>query len=384
MRNTTRLLLCLLPLALCASSAEGQILKKLKEKAKETVEKAAESPPEKAQKEEPKQAADAAAQPAEAAKPALKPGEGAWANFDFVPGDRILYSDDFAKDVVGDFPRRMEFKSGALEIVEWQGSRWLRATEDSKFYVVLPETLPNRFTMEFDYYIPGGQVWIYFDQKEDNKHRLDFGGDGTARLQNTETDISASGSYGADREREVVRHAKVLGDGRYVKVYLDDKRILNVPNADLPRGNKIMFFTDAYVEKPSLFGNFRLAEGSKKLYDVLAADGRVATHGILFDTNSDVIKPESTPTLKEIGSMLTEHAELRLLIEGHTDNVGDDAANLALSDKRAAAVRAYLVEKYSVDASRLETKGLGETKPATTNDTAEGRQQNRRVELVKL
>ena len=82
--------------------------------------------------------------------------------------------------------------------------------------------------------------------------------------------------------------------------------------------------------------------------------------------------------------MLTEHPELRVLIEGHTDNVGEDAANLALSDQRAAAVKVYLVENHSVDGSRLETRGLGETKPATSNDAAEGRQQNRRVELVKL
>ena len=80
--------------------------------------------------------------------------------------------------------------------------------------------------------------------------------------------------------------------------------------------------------------------------------------------------------------MLKEHADLKLVIEGHTDNVGDAAANQALSEKRAAAVKAYLVGK-GVDASRLESKGLGATKPKVSNDTPEGRQTNRRVELVK-
>ena len=82
--------------------------------------------------------------------------------------------------------------------------------------------------------------------------------------------------------------------------------------------------------------------------------------------------------------MLTEHADLKLLIEGHTDNVGQAAANQTLSDKRAAAVKATLVESYGVDGARLQTKGFGPSKPVQSNDTPEGRQMNRRVELVKL
>lgn len=82
--------------------------------------------------------------------------------------------------------------------------------------------------------------------------------------------------------------------------------------------------------------------------------------------------------------MLKEHADLRLAIEGHTDNVGQAAANQSLSEARAAAVRKHLVDSYGIDAARLEAKGLGATKPVGPNDTPEGRQSNRRVELVKL
>jgi OOP family OmpA-OmpF porin len=325
----------------------------------------------------------AAGPKAEAAAPEqLKPGEGAWANYDFKPGDRILYASDFSGDEVGDFPKSMEFKSGALETVEWQGSRWLRATADSKFYLVLPDTLPARFTMEFDYSIPSnGEVWIYFTP--DESRLLSFGGIGTAVVHNSEAGVDGRGGL-AKQELDVVRRARVMGDGKYVKVYLDDTRVLNVPNADLGRSNKILFYTDATAEKPTLFGNFRVAEGGKKLYDALATKGRVATQGIYFDTGSDRIRPESTPTLKEIGTMLKEHPDLRLTIEGHTDNVGAAAANQTLSEKRAAAVRQFLIDSYQVDGTRLAAKGLGAAKPAATNDTAEGRQQNRRVELVKM
>ena len=76
------------------------------------------------------------------------------------------------------------------------------------------------------------------------------------------------------------------------------------------------------AKQPTLFGNFRIAAGGKKLYDAIAAPGRVATQGIYFDTGSDRIRPESSRTLKEIGAMLKEHPDLKLAIEGHTDNVG--------------------------------------------------------------
>jgi outer membrane protein OmpA-like peptidoglycan-associated protein len=175
-----------------------------------------------------------------------------------------------------------------------------------------------------------------------------------------------------------------MGDGKYLKLYLDDTRVANVPSADLGRSNKIQFYTDATPDKPTLFGNFRVAAGGKKLYDALAEKGRVATQGIYFDTGSDRIRPESTPTLKEIGTMLKDHPDLKLTIEGHTDNVGAAAANQALSEKRAAAVRQFLVDNYQVDGGRLQAKGFGASRPAGSNDTPAGRQQNRRVELVKM
>lgn len=82
--------------------------------------------------------------------------------------------------------------------------------------------------------------------------------------------------------------------------------------------------------------------------------------------------------------MLADHPDLRIAIEGHTDSDGDDVHNQELSEQRAAAVRDYLIESYGIDASRLESAGFGETNPTASNDTPEGKQQNRRVELVVL
>jgi outer membrane protein OmpA-like peptidoglycan-associated protein len=176
---------------------------------------------------------------------------------------------------------------------------------------------------------------------------------------------------------------RIMADGKYVKVYINDTRVANIPNADLGRSNKIAIEVPGKEDLPTMLTNLSVMAGGKKLYDALAESGRVATQGIYFDTGSDRIRPESTPTLKEIGAMLNEHPDLNLTIEGHTDNVGSAASNQALSEKRAAAVRQFLIDNYSVDAARLTAKGLGSTKPAGSNDTPEGRQNNRRVELVK-
>jgi outer membrane protein OmpA-like peptidoglycan-associated protein len=137
-------------------------------------------------------------------------------------------------------------------------------------------------------------------------------------------------------------------------------------------------------DKPIYIGNIRLAAGGRDLYDDLVEKGRVATRGILFDVDSDRIRPESTPTLEEIGEMLSAHPNLRIAIEGHTDSDGDDAHNQNLSEKRAEAVRQFLIATYGLDGDRLESTGFGESVPAADNDTPEGKQQNRRVELVVL
>ena len=177
-------------------------------------------------------------------------------------------------------------------------------------------------------------------------------------------------------------------DGKYAKVYIDEARVANMPNAEFARGKEITFLFqspggEAGAPMP-LIGNLRINAGGQPLYDALLANGRVATQGIFFDVGSDHIRPESAPTLAMIGAMLKDHGDLKLTIEGHTDNTGSPPANKALSEKRAAAVKAYLTSSFGIAAERLGSMGLGDTKPAASNGTSEGRQQNRRVELVKM
>lgn len=116
--------------------------------------------------------------------------------------------------------------------------------------------------------------------------------------------------------------------------------------------------------------------------DEIARSGRVAVYGIQFDTGKATIKSEGEPVLREIVSLLDSDGDLRLRVEGHTDNVGAAAANKSLSEQRAKAVVAWLVSN-GVDQSRLTAAGLGASAPVADNATEEGRAKNRRVELVK-
>ena len=317
------------------------------------------------------------------AAPRLRAGEGAWANYDFVPGEKPLMTDDFSKDVIGDFPRRLQASEGNAELVLWKGGRWLQLSgnNDNKFFVPAGSPLPSRWTLEFDMVSERGECWIYPSGTQGADY-VRFSGAQDGGL--TRADGRSVGSRPADdAEAGTPFTARVMVDGRYIKAYVNERRVVNIPNLDYTRGDKVLFFCDGTPSKPVMIANVRLASGGRKLYDALEESGRVATQGIFFDVGSDRIRPESSPTLKEIGEMLTENATLKLLIEGHTDNTGVAATNLSLSQKRAEAVRAYLTTTFSIEATRLSAKGMGQTVPAAPNTTPEGRQQNRRVELVK-
>src|SRR4029079_13889960 len=164
--------------------------------------------------------------------------------------------------------------------------------------------------------------------------------------------------------------------------YVNERRLYNLPELAFKRDAVIRVALNASEEDVVYLTSLRVAESETDvLYDALTAKGRWATQGILFATGKADLQPESRPVLKEIASTMKAHADLKILIEGHTDNVGAPASNLALSDARAAAVKAALVSQFGVDGGRVTTKGLGDTKPAVPNATAAGRAQNRRVEV---
>jgi outer membrane protein OmpA-like peptidoglycan-associated protein len=122
--------------------------------------------------------------------------------------------------------------------------------------------------------------------------------------------------------------------------------------------------------------------GPAEMKAALDAEGRVQLHGILFDLGKATLQPESTKQLQHVVTLLKENPDLKLEVQGHTDDQGSEADNLELSQRRAETVIAYL-GLFGIDTGQLTPEGFGESKPVVSNDTEEGRAKNRRVELVK-
>ncbi|RYZ31688.1 MAG: OmpA family protein, partial [Sphingobacteriales bacterium] len=172
-----------------------------------------------------------------------------------------------------------------------------------------------------------------------------------------------------------------------VRVYMDDKKVWDMPKA-LPEGMKLnsLYFRNNAAsndEDAYYIGNVRLAVGAPDTRNKLITEGKFVTHGILFDVNSDKIKPESYGAIKDIANVLTENSSVNVLIVGHTDSDGDDAGNMELSKKRALAVKNILSKEFNVNASRLTTDGKGELQPIDKNTSSLGKANNRRVEFIK-
>jgi outer membrane protein OmpA-like peptidoglycan-associated protein len=129
--------------------------------------------------------------------------------------------------------------------------------------------------------------------------------------------------------------------------------------------------------------DFPAASESRDVERALAEECRAPLHGVYFDFASATLNPASDPALKTIADLLRRHPEWTVRVEGHTDSIGGDRFNRDLSQRRAEAVRAALVERFRVAPRRLAAAGFGATRPVETNATLEGRARNRRVELVR-
>ncbi len=391
---TALVLACVAMAAPAPQPLHGQ-LGKLKDAAKKAAEKKVTAP---AQAEAKPTAGEAQA-PAGEAHAEAPADPKVWDNYDFVPGNKVLFYTDFSDDKVGNFARGLKYKSGPVEVVERDGVKVLRATGPSAFLIPVGTTLPERFTLEIDLIAPpprDGEHDMHEMLTVEGGPDIDRGAQSASVVWMTSLAwISGGGQYSPASNvtvpramlpllRNHVAHLRVLMDGAYFKMYANERRLYNIPELPVKRDSVIRVAVNAAEDQPVYFTTIRVAESETDvLYDALAANGRWSTQGILFETGKSDLKPESRPVLKEIASTMKDHGDLKILIEGHTDNVGTPASNLTLSDARAAAVKDALVTDFGIEDSRITTQGFGDTKPAQPNTTPEGRAQNRRVEIVK-
>lgn len=315
------------------------------------------------------------------------PNEAAYNKFDFVPGDKVIFFDDFSDTDVGEFPRKWTLKGprgggDPAEVVKYAGQNYLSTSGYTWLYLRLNQKgdMPEKFTIECDViFVDNGGNYNRYEflmpTVQDNNKRFEIGAMKAA---------SAFNSLPLDfREKQdkKIHHLSISVNGTFLKAYVDNVRVLNDPDA-IPRPIQQVGI-GPWGSGHAIISNFRLAEGGKNIKSAIDTDGKIVTHGILFDLGSDKIRPESAATLNMILGLLNDDPGLRFSIEGHTDNQGSAAANQPLSERRALAIKNWLAAK-SIDASRLQTRGWGQTKPIDSNSTKEGQANNRRVEFVKL
>ena len=249
--------------------------------------------------------------------------------------------------------------------------------------------LPQNFTMETDLAMdPSGDVtpelYWYFKKKDDSvalelRTRQQEGNRYWMRM-GAGQEVLGDTTIPADWNRPVKLALWVQNDR--IRLYVNGQRVFDVNQVTLPPIATVVTRMETGT-KPVGFQFVRFAESTPDFSHAILSTGRYVTHGILFDTGSDRLKPESAAVIKSIAAGLQANESLKLKIEGHTDSTGDAALNLDLSRRRAEALRQVLVAEFQIDAARLTTDGLGATKPLEPNDTPQGRAQNRRVEFVK-
>ncbi len=327
-----------------------------------------------------------------------------YSRYDFIPGEKVIFFDDFSSENIGDFPAGWN-TNGSGEIVTFgkYPGRWLKITNGrGATCLAEPLTLPDNYTIEFDL-IPqrdpanNGNTACKFliistPKSRDLKYGLALPG-GTGTWFNFAY-TNSYGTYYADKSPNLggtIPQFRLQADTKYrisiwvqkerIRLYLNEEKLFDVAKA---MSNNFKYNMIRFQEGVPMISNVRIATGLPDMRNKLLTEGKLVSYGIYFDVNSDKLKPQSAGTLKTIADIITENPALRVKIIGHTDADGDDAANLDLSRRRAASVKNALVSSFNTDAARIETDGMGEKQPVAPNDNGTNKALNRRVEFIKL
>lgn len=344
-----------------------------------------------------------------------------YSKFDFVPCEKILYYDDFERGEIGDFPTGWNTNSSA-EIVTFNDipGKWLSITKDGFFQPEMIKDLPENFTLEFDVinrYRSNNILNYNFNIYQTANARKDIDNtylDNTFQLRwdgcsgNVKYEIMENGEEissnksiksnqitctGPDFSSPAKFRFSLWRQKNRLRVYINEEKVIDVPQAfnssikynAFKLGAQYMNYSNGRTNDDEfMVSNFRYAIGAADTRSKLMSTGKFSTTGILFDVNSDKIKAASYGTLKEIAGVLTENPTVHVKIIGHTDSDGNAAANISLSQKRAAAVKETLSKEFGIDGSRLQTDGKGAAEPVAGNTSAQGKANNRRVEFIKL
>jgi OOP family OmpA-OmpF porin len=331
-----------------------------------------------------------------------------YSKYDFVPGEKIVVYEDFMQDAVGDFPDKWNTNtSGETVTIEGKTGHWLKMSK-GVFMPNFIDSLPENFTLEFDLLVDArAHSWgvdYAFVELPKRDYPQDWRDANNYLAVNLLPGAEGGGqSYYERRKAGTIDqpptaqitsfsdithpvHIAMWRQKERLRIYLNEDKTWDIPKAFLQEAKLNAFILSVQLTGDWHFyvNNLRLAVGNPDTRKKILEENKWVTHGILFDVNSDKIRPESYGSLKEIANVLKENADLKVKIVGHTDADGNDANNLDLSKRRAAAVKRSLTKEFGIDESRMETDGKGESEPIDKNDDPAGKANNRRVEFTKI
>lgn len=336
---------------------------------------------------------------------------GVYSNFTFIPGNKLLFYDDFAADAIGDFPAHWE-TGGSGEVVTTSESetKWLSIVRRSGYMPTMQNTLPENYTMEFDLINNGYGAGkpnskLYFAFLSKKAYSMGAGGtraDVEILLSNDGFNIRNVENFGGEVEVKIGNninrvmpvylnntvHISIAVNKKRLRMWVNEEKIIDSPNLLQAIIGKyfIIEAQDVLPERGHFVGvsNFRISEATEDFRSLLLKNGKFSTTGIYFDSGAFTVKKESYGILSEIAKMLKDNPDINLEIIGHTDNQGDDSSNQYLSRSRAQTVKQILWEEFEIEYDRLKFIGKGETEPVDDNTTEKGRANNRRVEFIKI
>ncbi len=308
-------------------------------------------------------------------------------NYNFVPGNRIVFDDNLLADKNGANPVSWNIEGGKVAIVSNGNDKFISIKE---YYTILSPKIKNNsylsdtFTIEYDSWLDAGYdgnpgVELHFRTGSEevavvtpNKLNSGIKYPSGEKYEPNPSDISSENYYNK------WIHVAIVYVNKKIKLYLNQHEIVSVENCNF-KPNSIYITGNTSNDLPIYFKNLVISNGAVQIEKDLNI-GKFVTQNIRFDFNKSTLKPESMGTLNQIVAALTKNT-LKYEISGHTDSDGDEAINLKLSQERAEVVKNFLISS-GINANRLISKGYGETKPLASNDDEEdGRELNRRTEF---
>lgn len=333
-----------------------------------------------------------------------------YSKFDFVRGDETLFFDDFEADFIGDFPANWDTDgNGEVVSIGDSGEKWFELKGGSAY---LPNfnDLPEDYTLELDVMALG----------------LDKGTSSTSRFEFT---IKDNGTYDGRDSKNLVKigipycqfiaigldvgnkisgdwiisnsiktdlrntvlsphHIAVAVNGQRLRMWINETKLVDIPKMVAPGAVLSHLLLEAKGLRDGqdriFVKNILLSKGGVDLRRKLLTEGSVSTNGILFDSGSANLQPQSMGIIRQIYQVLEQDKSLNLRIVGHTDSDGSEEVNQKLSEARAGAVRDALVSVYGIDSGRLLTQGMGESEPVADNNSPQGKSKNRRVVFERI